>query len=67
MVGYDGKKKKKKSKIKHQDILEPTNNPPQQIADVVWLEKDIPRVEYKKPKNVIDDAIGKAIKDKINK
>lgn len=61
------KKEKKKQKIKHQDILEPSNQPAQQIAEIIWLEKDIPKVEYKKPKNVIDDAIGKAIKDKIKR
>jgi len=57
----------KKKKIKHQDILEPSNQPPKQIADVVWLEKPKPKIKIKNKMQDVEDAIKESVKKRAIK
>ena len=58
----------KKKKIKHQNILEPNCRSPEQIADVVWLEKPKPKIEIKnKKQDVVGDEVRKSIKKRVIK
>lgn len=45
------KEKKKSEQIKKQEILEPSNNPPKQIAEVLFVEpeKETIEVSFREP------------------